>query len=140
MVINCTNYISVTTLAMKNTRGFPDSSGGKESTCNAGDPWFDSWVGKIHWRREKATHASILVWRTSPWGCQESDRTERLSHFSNSLSIISILHWHLPLQKLLWRWEHLNKQLLQNHIYCEKTACSKKSGLHHVNIFKRCFK
>ena len=29
--------------------GFPDSSVGKESTCNAGD----SWVGKIHWRRGK---------------------------------------------------------------------------------------
>ena len=31
--------------------GFPDSSAGKESACNAGDPssipgWFDSWVGE----------------------------------------------------------------------------------------------
>ena len=32
--------------------GFPGSSGGKESTCNAGDP-FDSWVRKIHWRRDR---------------------------------------------------------------------------------------
>ena len=31
--------------------GFPGSSAGKESACNAGDP--DSWVGKIHWRRNK---------------------------------------------------------------------------------------
>ena len=30
----------------------PDSSVGKESTCNAGDPWFDSWVRKIRWRRD----------------------------------------------------------------------------------------
>ena len=29
--------------------GFPDSSVGKESACNAGD--HDSWVGKIPWRR-----------------------------------------------------------------------------------------
>ena len=29
-------------------RGFPDSSIGKESTCNAGDlSLFDSWIGKI---------------------------------------------------------------------------------------------
>ena len=94
-MINCTNYISVNTLAMKNTGGFPDSSGGKESTCNAGDPWFDSWVGKICWRREKVTHSSILAWRINPWGRQESDWTEQFSQFSHSLSIISILHWHL---------------------------------------------
>ena len=31
-------------------------------------PWFDSWVGKIRWRREKATHSSILAWKT-PWTC-----------------------------------------------------------------------
>jgi len=29
------------------------SSIGKESTCNAGDPRFDPWVGKIPWRRER---------------------------------------------------------------------------------------
>ena len=28
--------------------------------------------------KEKATHSSILAWR-SPWGCKESDTTERLS-------------------------------------------------------------
>ena len=31
--------------------GFPDSSVGKESACNAG-PWFDSWVRKIPCRRD----------------------------------------------------------------------------------------
>ena len=32
--------------------GFPDSSVGKESACNAGRrPWFHFWVGKIRWRR-----------------------------------------------------------------------------------------
>jgi len=31
--------------------GFPDSSVGKESACNGRRPWFDPWVGKIHWRR-----------------------------------------------------------------------------------------
>ena len=34
--------------------GFPDSSVGKESACNAGDPpRFDPWVGKIPWRRDR---------------------------------------------------------------------------------------
>ena len=32
--------------------GFPSSSAGKESACNAGDP-FDSGVGKIRWRRDR---------------------------------------------------------------------------------------
>ena len=32
---------------------FPDSSVGKESTCNAGDPQFDSWVRKMCWRRDR---------------------------------------------------------------------------------------
>ena len=25
----------------------------KESTCNAGDPGFDSWVRKIHWKKDR---------------------------------------------------------------------------------------
>ena len=33
--------------------GFPGSSAGKESACNAGDPRFNSWVGKIPWRRDR---------------------------------------------------------------------------------------
>ena len=33
--------------------GFPGSSAGKESTCNSGDPQFDSRVEKICWRRDR---------------------------------------------------------------------------------------
>ena len=37
-----------------NIYGFLGSSAGKESACNAGDPGsFDSWVGKILWRRDR---------------------------------------------------------------------------------------
>ena len=32
--------------------GFPGGSEGKASACNVGRPGFDSWVGKIPWRRE----------------------------------------------------------------------------------------
>ena len=32
--------------------GFPGGPDGKEPACNAGDPGFDPWLGKIPWRRE----------------------------------------------------------------------------------------
>ena len=31
----------------------PGSSAGKESACNAGDPWFNPWDGKSCWRRDR---------------------------------------------------------------------------------------
>ena len=34
------------------SKGFPDSSVGKESACNAGDPGSISWARKIRWRRD----------------------------------------------------------------------------------------
>ena len=45
--------------------GFPDSSVGKESACNAGDPVrFLGWEDPLE--REMATHFSILAWKI-PW-------------------------------------------------------------------------
>ena len=38
-------------LPLVKERGFHSSSAGKESICNAGDPGFDPWVGKIPWRK-----------------------------------------------------------------------------------------
>ena len=35
------------------SRGFPHSSVGKESALQCRRPWFDSWVRKIHWRRDR---------------------------------------------------------------------------------------
>ena len=58
--------------------GFPGGSAGEESTCNVGDR-----VGKMTWRRERLP--TPVSWprefygRYSPWGCKESDTTERLS-------------------------------------------------------------
>ena len=112
-----------------NLKGFPDSSVGKESACNAGDPGFR----KIHWRRDRLPTPVFLgfpcgsagkestynvedlgliprsgrspgegngnpvqysclgnpmdgrTWRGyGPWGCKESDTTERL-HDNNSV-------------------------------------------------------
>ena len=52
-------------------------------------PRFDLWVGKILWRRE-GQHTLVLLPGEfhrlrglagySPWGCQESDMIERLTH------------------------------------------------------------
>ena len=33
--------------------GFPSSSAGKEAACNAGNPSFNSWIGKIHQKRDR---------------------------------------------------------------------------------------
>ena len=125
--------------------GFSDSSAGKESTCNAGDPssiaglgrspeegigyplqysWaslvaqlvknllqcgrpgLDPWVGKILWRRAwqpprilqysclEDPHGQRSLLRDNPWGCKESDTTERLSTQQESLRILTLLCLH----------------------------------------------
>ena len=43
---------------------------------------WETWVQSLGWEdpleKGKATHSSILAWRIySPWGCKESDTTER---------------------------------------------------------------
>ena len=62
-------------------------------------PWFDPWVGKISWRRERLP--TPVFWPGefhvySPWGHKELDTTERLSlHFTSYISVIAMfyLHW-----------------------------------------------
>ena len=44
---------------------FPDSSIGKECACNAGDPGSIPGVGGDPLEKGKATHSSILAWRTT---------------------------------------------------------------------------
>ena len=47
------------------------------------ETWFDLWVGKIPWRRERLSipvfWADKFHGLYSPWGRKESDTTERLS-------------------------------------------------------------
>ena len=62
--------------------GFPNNSVGKESTCNAGRPRLDSWVGKIPWRRDRLL--TPVFWPREfhglcSHGVAESDMTEQLS-------------------------------------------------------------
>ena len=50
---------------IKQSGGFPRSSVGKESACNAGDlVQFLGWEDPLE--KEMATHSSILAWRI-PW-------------------------------------------------------------------------
>ena len=69
------------------TKGFPGSSNGKESACNAEDQ-VQSLVGKIPWRRERLLtpvflpgkfHGQRSLVGYSPWGRRESNTTERLT-------------------------------------------------------------
>ena len=58
------------------------------SVClQCGRPGFDSWVGKIPWRRKWHSTPALLPGKShgrrsligySPWGCKESDTTEQL--------------------------------------------------------------
>ena len=64
--------------------GFPGSSIGKESACNAGDPSSIPGLGRYPGEEGMATHSGILAWRI-PWteepdglqtmGSRESDTT-----------------------------------------------------------------
>ena len=61
--------------------GFPDSSVGKESTCNAGDPGSIPGSGRSleEGKGYPLQYCGLENSMDSPWGCKESDRTERLS-------------------------------------------------------------
>ena len=84
--------------------GFPDSSVGKESACNAGDTGFDLWVGKIHWRRDRLPTPVFLgflvaqlvknppaVWETCIQSLGWKDPLEK-----GKATHSSILAWRIP--------------------------------------------
>ena len=67
---------------------FPESSDSKESAWNAGDLGFDSWIGKIPWRREWQPTPVFLLGDSygqrslmgyNSWGRKELDTTEWLT-------------------------------------------------------------
>ena len=67
--------------------GFPGGTSGKEPACQYRKHkrrGFDSWVGKIPWRRKwqptlvffpGKSHGQRSLVRYSPWGCKGSDMT-----------------------------------------------------------------
>ena len=74
-----------------NFYGLPRWLSGKESACQCrrrGKHGFDPWVGKTPWRRKwqpilvflpGESHGQRGLVGYSPWGCKESDTTDRLS-------------------------------------------------------------
>ena len=81
-------------------------------------PGFDPWVGKIPWRRKwqptpvllpGESHGRRSLVGYSPWGCKESDTTERLHSLTHSLiellticnfmdSIQEVMNWVIALR------------------------------------------
>ena len=96
--------------------GFPGCSDGKESTHNSGDP--DSITGlerspgkgndnPLQYSCLENPHGQRSLVGYSPWGCKESDTTERLT----------LLHYHL--------WTHQKKIFLMspwNFLQCSATT------------------
>ena len=62
-------------------KGFPDSSVGKESTCNVGDPSSIPELGRSagEGKGYPLQYSGLENSMDSPWGRKESDTTERLS-------------------------------------------------------------
>ena len=63
------------------------------------EPGFNFWVSKIPWRRERLPtpvilsgefHSQTSLVGFSPWGCKESDMTERLTHTYGLTMIVLI--------------------------------------------------
>ena len=62
---------------------FPGSSADKRICLQCRRPQFDSWVGKIPWRRKMAIHSSILAWKipcTEEPGGVQSMGLQRVGH------------------------------------------------------------
>ena len=72
-------YIAPKTFSIKvkERKGFPSGSAGKESACNVGRPGFNPWVWKMPWRRERLPTSAFWPGEFhglySPWGCNELD-------------------------------------------------------------------
>ena len=104
--------------------GFPGSSAGKESACNAGD-----WVWSLGWgnplEKGKAPHSSTVAWR-SPWTVQSQSWTRLSSSHCHSYGTCDSSH-HL-LSWSLWYCKTPWKQAFKN-IYLCTFGCSGSSLL-----------
>ena len=93
------------------SKGFPGSSAGKESTCNAGDPRFDSWVRKIPWRRDRLPTLVSLGFPRSSVGKESTCHTGDLgsvpglgrSPGGGQPAPVSILAWRISMDRGAWQ-------------------------------------
>ena len=97
--------------SLQNVRGFPGSSAGKKSTCNCRNPWFDSWVRKFPWRRDRLPTPVFLgfpggsmvknppaMWETWVWSLAWEDPLEE-----GMATHSSILAWRIPVDRGAWQ-------------------------------------
>ena len=79
--------------------GFPGGSDGKVCACSVGD-WVRPLGQEDPLEKEITIHSSTLAWKipwlrawwaTSPWGCKQSDKTERLHFHLSYLRIFIII-------------------------------------------------
>ena len=67
-------------IKVKERKGFPGGSAGKESACNVERPGFNPWVGKMPWRRERLFTSAFWPGEFHGlWGCKELDTSDLLS-------------------------------------------------------------
>ena len=127
---------------------FPGGTSGKEPTCQCRRHKrcrFDPWVRKIPWRRMPwqptpvflpgESHGQRSLADYSPWGCKESDTTERLTLYTLLKVISKTLGSTNPYDsntELGW-YENKHVLLLQKH-YLESEMKTKSSQF--AAIFK----
>ena len=114
-------------------KGFPDDSNSKKSTCNAGRPGFDPWVGKIprsrEWQPTPVCLPGESPWTEEPGGLQ-SIGSQRVRHDwvtkHMGLNHRQLLEYHkisYPFpdqredQKEKWKWNDLSVALLFYNIF-----------------------
>ena len=108
-------FTSKKVLIMNLSRGFPGRSDSKESTCNTGDlgsiPGFDSWVGKIPWRRAWQP-TPVLLPGESPWTEETGGLTvHRVVKSQTQLSYLSTtadVHTHAVLSSRKVNFLHVS--------------------------------
>ena len=77
--------------------GFPDSSVGKESACNAGDP-VRFWVGEIPWRRGRLPTPVFLGFPGGSTGKESAGNAGDLGSIPGEGKVTHsrILAWRMP--------------------------------------------
>ena len=83
----------------------PCGSASKESACNMGDLGLIPGLGRFPWRR--AQLPTTVFWPGefhglySPWGCKESDTTERLSLSHDTMANLHTVRANLSIGSCL---------------------------------------
>ena len=129
---------------IKETQGFPGALRGKEpaSQCRrCKKSRFNPWVGKIPWRRAWQPTPVFLPGESygqrslagySPWGCKESEMTERLSMNTHGKGVS---HFHLSnhlllseIQKQADEWESFIEEKREGFRYALLRGCGHKDS------------